>query len=274
VARDAVEGAVFRTDEGRLVWARDGKLVDADGTVRLGPDDTLVLAHPATDLEDWPDVPVEDQFAQRTRSVLDSDDLPELPVEPLAHDLWRERARKLALYGLLAEDYGNGRNRRGANTTHAYLAMGDRQLYIKHNGYGDGYGGPSRPVQIEEFRLGRTEHDGPVHAAEKTSGWDQLPADLRSEAILLMRQILGEAPLPDVPEQMGPPQEPSGAEESTESDALGKGSRVRVTSGKDEGVEGRVFWFGDSKFGPGKRVGIKGDDGETYWLDADDVEVI
>lgn len=47
-----------------------------------------------------------------------------------------------------------------------------------------------------------------------------------------------------------------------------KGDRAAVVSGaKDLGVRGEVFWVGENKFGPGMRFGLRGDDGETYWVD-------
>lgn len=48
---------------------------------------------------------------------------------------------------------------------------------------------------------------------------------------------------------------------------LGKGSRVEVARGKKSvGVIGTIFWVGDTQWGEGKRTGIEGDDGETYWI--------
>lgn len=47
-----------------------------------------------------------------------------------------------------------------------------------------------------------------------------------------------------------------------------KGDRAAVVSGaKDLGVRGEVFWVGENKYGPGLRYGLRGDDGETYWVD-------
>jgi hypothetical protein len=46
-----------------------------------------------------------------------------------------------------------------------------------------------------------------------------------------------------------------------------RGDRVRYRLGEDEGV-GEVFWTGESKRGPGWRVGVKDGDGEAVWLDA------
>lgn len=47
-----------------------------------------------------------------------------------------------------------------------------------------------------------------------------------------------------------------------------KGSRAAVVAGKKGvGVRGQVFWIGENKYGPGSRYGLRGDDGETYWLD-------
>lgn len=275
VARQAIEGVVFHTEKSRLVWAHDGKLFDADGQVRLEPDAELVVAHPAA-VEDWPDIPTQPSFAQRKRPVFGLDDLPEIPDKPIDHDVWKERARKLMLYGLLDEEYGDGRRSpRSAHTTYAWWAMQDRQLYVKHNGYGHGYGGPERSVQIQGFRFGQNEHDGPQLSGDKTWGWDNLDPGTLSECILLMRQILGQDPLPAIPDGVGLPEtDDGGATASTGSGEVAKGERVRFTKGKNAGVEGRVFWFGDSKFGPGKRVGVNGDDGETYWADADDVELV
>ena len=52
-----------------------------------------------------------------------------------------------------------------------------------------------------------------------------------------------------------------------------KGDRVKVVKGrKAKGVVGTVFWLGDNKFGEGKRLGIEGDDGETYWVPEDYAE--
>ena len=35
---------------------------------------------------------------------------------------------------------------------------------------------------------------------------------------------------------------------------------------KSVGVTGTIFWIGDNKWGEGKRTGIEGDDGQTYWI--------
>ncbi len=48
---------------------------------------------------------------------------------------------------------------------------------------------------------------------------------------------------------------------------IDKGDRVRVTKGPAEGVTGTVFWKGENKYGPGDRFGIRGDDGQTHWID-------
>lgn len=52
-----------------------------------------------------------------------------------------------------------------------------------------------------------------------------------------------------------------------------KGDRVKVVKGrKAKDVVGTIFWLGDNKFGEGKRLGIEGDDGETYWVPEEYVE--
>jgi len=53
---------------------------------------------------------------------------------------------------------------------------------------------------------------------------------------------------------------------------IDKGARVRVTHGKGAGAVGTVFWKGKNKWGDGERLGIRGDDGETYWTADSDVE--
>ena len=51
-----------------------------------------------------------------------------------------------------------------------------------------------------------------------------------------------------------------------------KGDRVQIKPGNNgEGVCGEVFWKGAKKWGDGERLGVRGDDGETYWIDDDGV---
>lgn len=57
-------------------------------------------------------------------------------------------------------------------------------------------------------------------------------------------------------------------EEKKPEPKFNKGDRVAITGGKKGvGVRGEVFWIGENKWGPGLRYGVKGNDGETYWLD-------
>ena len=54
-----------------------------------------------------------------------------------------------------------------------------------------------------------------------------------------------------------------------------RGTRVRVVSGKKSvGVEGTVFWEGPNKYGEGMRLGLKDENEETHWVNADHVEVL
>lgn len=54
---------------------------------------------------------------------------------------------------------------------------------------------------------------------------------------------------------------------------MDKGARVRITGGRNGvGVAGEIFWKGPNKWGKGDRFGIRGDDGETYWVSESDVE--
>ena len=55
--------------------------------------------------------------------------------------------------------------------------------------------------------------------------------------------------------------------EVPEGPALEKGDRVQWSE-DDRSFEGSVFWLGPNKFGPGTRVGVKDDDGETHWFDS------
>lgn len=56
--------------------------------------------------------------------------------------------------------------------------------------------------------------------------------------------------------------------------ALDKGQWVEVTKGRDAGQKGEIFWVGDSRFGAGKRYGLKNADDETIWADGQQVEPI
>jgi hypothetical protein len=52
-----------------------------------------------------------------------------------------------------------------------------------------------------------------------------------------------------------------------------KGTRVTITGGSSgRGVSGTVFWTGPNKYGEGERLGVRGDDGQTYWVSDDLVE--
>jgi hypothetical protein len=51
-----------------------------------------------------------------------------------------------------------------------------------------------------------------------------------------------------------------------------KGDRAAIVSGrKGVGVRGSVFWTGENKYGSGMRYGLRGDDGETYWVDEQEI---
>ena len=54
---------------------------------------------------------------------------------------------------------------------------------------------------------------------------------------------------------------------------LDKGTRVKIVGTKDAGVEGEIFWTGQSRYGPGMRYGVKNGE-ETYWVDEENVEVV
>lgn len=54
---------------------------------------------------------------------------------------------------------------------------------------------------------------------------------------------------------------------------MDKGDRVRITGGRQgKDKTGTIFWKGPNKYGSGERFGVRGDDGETYWVSSDDVE--
>ncbi len=70
------------------------------------------------------------------------------------------------------------------------------------------------------------------------------------------------APEPDVEEAGGP------APEVEAGPTFAKGDRVGFKVGEREGT-GTVFWTGDSRSGPGQRLGINDDSGEEpVWLDS------
>lgn len=72
------------------------------------------------------------------------------------------------------------------------------------------------------------------------------------------------------PEETAPPAPEGGGPK----EALDKGARVSITKGPSAGVEGEVFWVGESRYGPGMRYGIKDDAGETHWADSHQVEAL
>ena len=51
-----------------------------------------------------------------------------------------------------------------------------------------------------------------------------------------------------------------------------KGDRVKIVAGQGEGRCGQVFWVGANKWGPGQRLGVRGDDGQTWWVSEADAE--
>ena len=53
---------------------------------------------------------------------------------------------------------------------------------------------------------------------------------------------------------------------------MDKGTRVKITAGDGEGIAGTVFWTGKDRYRDGLRLGLRGDDGETYWVSELDVE--
>jgi hypothetical protein len=56
------------------------------------------------------------------------------------------------------------------------------------------------------------------------------------------------------------------------SDGFDKGDRVGILPGRQgAGMRGEVFWIGESRYGKGRRYGVRGDDGETYWVDEEQV---
>jgi hypothetical protein len=52
-----------------------------------------------------------------------------------------------------------------------------------------------------------------------------------------------------------------------------KGQRVKIVGGR-QGLDqsGTIFWKGANKWGKGERLGVRGDDGETYWVSDEDCE--
>ena len=54
--------------------------------------------------------------------------------------------------------------------------------------------------------------------------------------------------------------------------AIDKNTRVTITTGDGKGQSGTVFWTGADKYRGGQRLGVRGDDGETYWVSEGDVE--
>ncbi|TNE87123.1 MAG: hypothetical protein EP330_19325 [Deltaproteobacteria bacterium] len=54
---------------------------------------------------------------------------------------------------------------------------------------------------------------------------------------------------------------------------MDKGTRVRIIGGRNgKGKTGEIFWKGPNKWGEGERFGVRGDDGQTYWVAEKDCE--
>lgn len=51
-----------------------------------------------------------------------------------------------------------------------------------------------------------------------------------------------------------------------------KGDRVKIIKGQGKDTVGEVFWTGPNKWGGGERFGVRGDDGDTYWVNSADCE--
>jgi hypothetical protein len=51
-----------------------------------------------------------------------------------------------------------------------------------------------------------------------------------------------------------------------------KGTRIKIISGEGMDQTGTVFWTGKDRYRDGLRLGVRGDDGETYWISQADVE--
>jgi len=65
---------------------------------------------------------------------------------------------------------------------------------------------------------------------------------------------------------------PEDAVENPTEPRLGKGVEARVTGGDHAGAQGKIFWWGKSKYGSGMRAGLEDETGETIWVDEDDLE--
>lgn len=61
-------------------------------------------------------------------------------------------------------------------------------------------------------------------------------------------------------------------EASKENSKFGRGDDVRIISGEGVGATGTIFWWGESRFGPGMRAGVEAENGEKYWIDAENLE--
>ncbi|HJL16530.1 MAG TPA: hypothetical protein RMH99_12785 [Sandaracinaceae bacterium LLY-WYZ-13_1] len=53
---------------------------------------------------------------------------------------------------------------------------------------------------------------------------------------------------------------------------LQKGERVFVRRLGHADTRGKITWVGPSKYGPGLRYGVRGDDGGMHWVDEEHVE--
>lgn len=181
LAGSVAAGLVYLAS-GRPVCFVAGRAQDASGApVPLAPDAEVVVAHPTDGTAGWPTPAETPPFDQRGWRVFGPEELPALPDAPIPHATWRARCDRLGLLGATGT---------GGGTEADELLVEPHAVVFGHAGYGAGYGG-ARPVTVREVSVRR---HGLVLArldATGATGWDALPAWLRSESVALARAVLG-----------------------------------------------------------------------------------
>jgi hypothetical protein len=122
----------------------------------------------------------------------------------------------------------------------------------------DGSPAPRRKQEVSAYRNGSS-----ILPAETAPAYAEVVAGFRPHDRLTELEQL-------VDELLQREREAKAVEENP------RGRRVVVARGRKVpvGTTGVCFWAGESRYGDGRRVGIRGDDGKEHWTDLKNVEVL
>jgi hypothetical protein len=168
-------------------------------------------------------------------------EIPELPSEPMSVPEYNRRRKAANLTQMRTyhkEPYGYAKDPEG-------------DFYAYPTAFGDGFGG-RKLVRIERIHLKQGTRIVAKLEDDAEQGWDELDPVWKRIVTARLQTLTTPAAL-DVPDVAG--------------GSFEVGSKVRITAGKSEGVEGEVFWLGPSKYDDSTRAGVMAA-GKKHWVDA------